>query len=148
MLAYLVIVFMQVLIIFGVGNVVFNMPLGESYLGLLLVTLGLGLAATGMGIMVAALAKTDRQADSIGMVLAFVLAGLGGCIPVGLIPIYESGGAIEIISRLTPHAHALMGFRDLMLKNANALEVLPQVGILLVFALIFYVIAVWRFKYD
>ena len=148
MLAYLVIVFLQVLVIFGIGNLAFGMPLGESYLGLLLVTIAMGLSATGLGMMVAALSKTDRQANSIGMVLGFLLAGLGGCFPMGLIPLYESGGVIEIISRLTPNSHALMAFRDLMMKNASAVDVLPQVGILLVFALVFFAVAVSRFKYE
>ena len=39
----------------------------------------LAMAATSLGMMVAGLARSSRQADAVGMVLGFVLAGLGGC---------------------------------------------------------------------
>lgn len=148
MLAYLVIVCLQVLVIFGIGNIIFDMPLGDSFLGMLLTTLGLGLAATSLGMMVAAVSKTERQADSIGMVQAFVLAGLGGCIVIGAVPLYQSGGFLGALSNLTPHAHALMAYSDLMVKGAATIQILPQVGLLLIFAGLFFAIAVWRFRYD
>ena len=93
MLAYLLIVCLQVLVIFGIGNIVFDMPLGDSFLGMLLATLSLGLATTSLGMLVAAVSKTERQADSIGMVQAFVLAGLGGCIVRGpALPEWRAAG--------------------------------------------------------
>jgi len=148
MLAYLLIVCLQVLVIFGIGNIIFDMPLGVSFIGIALATLSLGLAATSLGMLVAAVSKTERQADSIGMVQAFVLAGLGGCIMIGPVPLYQSGGVLGTISNLIPHAHVLMAYSDLMVKDATAVQVLPQVGILLAFATLFFAIAAWRFQYD
>ena len=148
MLAYLLIVCLQVLVIFGIGNIIFDMPLGVSFLGMALATLSLGLAATSLGMLVAAVSKTERQADSIGMVQAFVLAGLGGCIVIGAVPLYQSGGVLGALSNLTPHAHALMAYSDLMVKDATAVQVLPQLGLLLAFAAVFFAIAAWRFRYD
>jgi ABC-2 type transport system permease protein len=115
---------------------------------MLLTTLSLGLAATSLGMLVAAVSKTERQADSIGMVQAFVLAGLGGCIVIGAVPLYQAGGVLGALSNLTPHAHALMAYSDLMVKGATAIQVLPQVGLLLAFAAGFFTIATWRFRYD
>ena len=77
MLAYLVIVVAQVTLIFGAASLIFDMPLGKSIFGLLLLTIAMGLAATGLGMMIAAISKTDRQADTTGTLLGFVLAGLG-----------------------------------------------------------------------
>ena len=78
MLAYVVLVIAQVTLIFGGANLIFDMPLGNSILGLVLVTIAMGLAATGLGMLVAAISKTDRQADTTGTLLGFILAGLGG----------------------------------------------------------------------
>ncbi len=63
MLAYLIVVFLQVLILFGVGYALFQMPLGQSPLALLLLTLALGLASTSLGMMLGALCRTSKQAD-------------------------------------------------------------------------------------
>ncbi len=159
MLAYLVLVIVQVLLIFGSVNLLFGMPIGNyssglvaalsSASGLLLVTVALGLAATGLGVLVAALARSDRQADSIGMLLGFVLGALGGCFLFGSgVPLYKSGGMIEVISRLTPQANALMAYEKLINQNAGLVVVLPQVGILTGMALLFMLIATWRLKWE
>ncbi len=148
MLAYMVLVFVQVSLIFGGAAVLFNMPLGDSLLGLFLVTLGMGFAATGLGMMIAAISKSDRQADSLGLLVSFVLAGIGGCFIVGSpVPLYKGGGIMETLSKLTPHAHALLGY-DALLNGAGLAEALPQVAILFGFGLVFLVIASLRFRYE
>ena len=52
MLAYMLVVGLQVLVVFGVGSGFFGVPLGNSPLGLLLVTLALALTATSLGMLV------------------------------------------------------------------------------------------------
>lgn len=149
MLGFIGLVFVQVAILFGVANLVFGMPLGKSPLGLLILTLALGLTVTSFGMMLASLVKTEKQADNIGLVLGFALAGLGGCIMMGSpVPLYRTGGTIGFISQLIPHAHALMGYDMLLNQNAGLLAVLPQAGILVGYAVIFMLIATWRFKFE
>jgi ABC-2 type transport system permease protein len=148
MLAYLVIVFLQVLLLFGVGNIFFDMPLGNDPLAIVLVSLALGLSATSLGVMVAALARTERQADATGMVLGFLLAGIGGCIQIGLIPTYRMEGFLGTLSKFVPHAYALDSYRMLMIEAGRLADVLPNILILLGFALVFFAIGVWKFKYE
>lgn len=148
MLAYLVIVVAQVTLIFGAASLIFDMPLGKSIFGLLLLTIAMGLAATGLGMMIAAISKTDRQADTTGTLLGFVLAGLGGSISFGVVPLYKGGGTMEIVSKLTPHAHALNAYDMLMIGGKGLVDVLPEIGILLGFALVFMLIASWRFRFE
>jgi hypothetical protein len=50
------------------------------------------------GMMIAALSKTAKQADSIGTVFGFVPGGLGGAIAFSPIPFYRSGGYIGILA--------------------------------------------------
>ncbi len=52
------------------------------------------------------------------------------------------------ISKLTPHAHAVEGYYQLMGENASFIQVLPQVGILLGMGIIFFLLALWQFKFD
>jgi ABC-2 type transport system permease protein len=149
MLAYVCLVLIQVGLIFGVASLLFDMPLGRSPVGLLLVSAAMGLAATGMGILVAALARSDRQADSVGLLLGFVLGALGGCFIIASpIPLYKGGGTMEIISKLTPQAHALMGYDILLNEAGGAVQVLPQALVLLGFALVTFLIASKRFRFE
>jgi ABC-2 type transport system permease protein len=148
MLAYMVVVFLQVLLLFGVGSIVFDMPMGNDPLGIVLITLALGLSATSLGVMVASLARTERQADAIGMVLGFLLAGIGGCIQIGLLPTYRTEGMLGTLSKLVPHSYALDAYRVLMIESGTLPDILPAILILLGFAVAFFAIGVWRFKYD
>lgn len=147
MLAYVLLVCLQVVVLFGVGSIFFDMPLGESPVGLVVVTLAVALAATGMGMLVAALTKTPKQADNVGMVLGFVLAGIGGCMS-GATPITRSEGFMGVLAKLTPHAHAVEGYYSLMAENATLTQVLPEVGILLAMAVVFFLIAMRRFEFE
>jgi len=148
MLAFVVIVIAQVALIFGGANLIFDMPLGRSPLALALLTIAMGLAATGLGMMVAAISKTDRQADTTGLLLGFILSALGGCFAFGVVPLYKSGGTPELITRFIPHSYALRGFDALMIEGKGLVDVLPDVGVLLGFALLFLLVAAWRFRYE
>jgi ABC-2 type transport system permease protein len=148
MLAYLVLVLIQVALIFGGASLIFDMPLGNSPLALLLVTLAVGLAATGLGMLLAAISKTDRQADSTGLLLGFLLAGLGGCFSFDVVPLYKGGGLMQTVTRFIPQGQAVYAFDKLLIEGKDLVAVLPNIGVLLLMALIFFAIAVWRFKYE
>ena len=148
MLAYLVVVIFQVTLIFGGANLIFDMPLGDSMLGLVLITISMGLAATGLGMLIASISKTDRQADTTGTLLGFIMAGLGGCFAFSVIPLYKAGGTMQTITRFIPQGQALVAYDTLLIQGKGLVEVLPHIGALLLFALVFFLIAVWRFKFE
>jgi ABC-2 type transport system permease protein len=147
-LAYMLLACLQVVVMFVVAGLIFGTPLGRSPLGLVVMTLVLAFNATALGMMVASISKTSKQADSIGVILAFVLAGLGGALAIGPTPFYRQGGLIGYISSLTPQNHGVEGYYRLMAENASFTQVLPQVGILLGMGILFFVIALWRFRFD
>ena len=141
MLAYGIFIILQVTLLFGISAGVFGMDLGNSFLGLALVTLALAVCVTSFGILLAAMARTGKQADSLGTLLGFILGGLGGCIIASVPPMYQWGGVIGTLSRLTPQSWALEGYYRLTVGGANATAILPQVGVWLIYALVFFLIA-------
>ena len=146
--AYMLIVFLQVLLIFVLGNF-YGTPLGNSPLGLLLVTLALGLAVTGLGALLAAVARTGKQADSLALLMGFILAGIAGAIPVGTLRLaFRSEGLLGTLARMTPHGQALEGYFRIMADGGGVAEVLVPVAILLGMSALFYAIAFWRFKFE
>ncbi len=147
-LAYTLLVCLQVLVLFGTAHIVFGMPLGQAPLALVLLTVLLGLVASSMGMLVASFAKSAKQADSVGTILGFVLAGLGGAIAISQFPLARSGGPMAFVARLTPHAHAVEAYYRLMAEKGTLLDVLSQAGVLLAMAVLFSAIAARRFRFE
>jgi ABC-2 type transport system permease protein len=151
MLAFVAVVFMQMLLLFGVGNLFFDMPLGDSPLGLLALTLALALASTGLGMLLGSISRTRKQAGAIGMVLGFALFFASGLPPSSVSRTgYESGleGIRLALSQLTPHAHAYDGYLSLMLEGAGVADILPNILVLFGFGVVFFLVGLWRFRYE
>jgi ABC-2 type transport system permease protein len=144
MLAFGVVVFLQVIVLFTVGYALFKMPLGQSPLALLLLTLALALASTSLGMLVGALCRNSKQADQLGVILGFVLLVLGGSI----FPLFRSEGLMGTLSRLTPNAWAIEGYMGLVGDGWTLLQTAPNILAVLAFAVVFFGIAVWRFRFE
>lgn len=147
MLAYGLLVCLQVVILFTLGYVLFDITLGRDPFALVVITITVAFVAVSLGMLVAAFARTSSQADNVGMILAFVMAGIGGAFPLWP-PIFRSSGFIGTLSKFTPHAHALEGYYSVMAENAGLAQILPQLGFLWLMGLVFFLIAVWRFKFE
>lgn len=101
-----------------------------------------GLVAAGAAMLIGSIASNPSQAGAIGPALGMMLGLLGGTmVPADVFP-----EAMRTISHVTPHAWAMDAFRDMALNDAGVLQVLPQLGVLLVFAAALLGIAVYRFR--
>jgi ABC-2 type transport system permease protein len=149
--AYIIVVFLQMILLFAVGYILFDMPLGDSPLGIILLTLSVALAATSLGMLVGSVARTSRQAGTIGLVLGFVLYGASGSMmsgtDFGSIG-FRSEGFQYYLSRITPHAHSLDGYLKLMAEGGSLVDILPNVAALLLFAAVFFAAAMRRFRFE
>jgi ABC-2 type transport system permease protein len=107
---------------------------------LALVGLTVSLAAVFYALMIAALARTTEQATTIGGVLNIVLAALGGI----MVPVFAMPGWMQTLSALSPMNWALEAFLDVVIRAAGVVELLPKLGVLLLFALTAAWVAYWR----
>lgn len=148
MLAYMLVVCVQVALLFSTAYFGFKMPLGTSPLALIVVTIAVALTAAALGMLVATIAKTSKQADNIGVLAALIMAGIGGALPVTWPPLFRAEGFASTLSRLTPQAHAVEAYFSVMAENATLAQILPQVGILLAMAAVFFFVAARRFKFE
>jgi ABC-2 type transport system permease protein len=97
-----------------------------------------------MGMMVGALVHSRQQAERVGQVLGFVLLALGGTI----MPLFRQEGFIGIVSRLTPNAWGIEGYMGLLADDWTVAQTMPNILMLVGFAVVFFAVAVWRFRYD
>ncbi len=149
MVAYAIIVVLQVVFLFGIGAALFRLELGNSLPGLLAVSVALGLVVATFGLLLGVITRTGRQADTLGTLVAFVLPFISGIFPMGgFEPSYLSGGIIGTIGTYIPHMHAAEGFRLVMSGEGTPETVLVQVGALLLFAAVFFVLASRRLRFT
>ena len=149
MVAYTIVVVLQVGFLFAIGAGLFRLQLGESLVGLVAVSVALGITVASFGLLLGVITRTGRQADIVGTLTAFVLPFISGIFPMGgFEPSYLAGGAIGTIGTFIPHMHAAEGFRLVMTGEGTPQTVLLQVGILLLFAAAFFGIASRRLRFD
>jgi ABC-type multidrug transport system permease subunit len=108
---------------------------------------------TGLGMLLGSVARTAKEAGSIGLVLGFVLffasGSLGSMSTSGDFDLgFRSEGFRFYVSQLTPQAHAFDGYIKLMLEGAGLVDILPNILALLGFALVSGLLALWRLRYE
>jgi ABC-2 type transport system permease protein len=72
------------------------------------------------------------------------MSALGGC----FVPRFTMPEWLQTAGLITPHAWALDAFQDLFVRGYGLAEVLPKVGVLGLFALAFFAVGVWRFRFE
>ncbi len=144
LLPYYLVNLIQVALMFTIGKLVFGMNLGNSPAALGIVTLATAAAATGLGLLVAALGKTKSQIGGISTLLALTLAAIGGM----MVPVFVMPEFMQTVARISPHYWALRGYQDVIVRGLGIQDVLPEAAILLAFAAAFYAFAVWKFRFD
>jgi ABC-2 type transport system permease protein len=135
----------QGVFLLGAGNIVFGMRWGTEPLWLLAVVAATSLAAMGLAMLVAGLAKTETQVAVYGSLLVLILAGLSGTLmPRDLMP--EN---MRQFSYITPHAWALDAYAQLLLNPQPELAVVMQAcGVLAVFGVGFLGLAWWLIRLE
>ncbi len=132
----------QIIIFWTFGILVFHVDLGLSPLAVIILSVLMVLMSAAFALMLATLARTARSAASLAVITSLTLAPLGGCWwPSFLYPEW-----LQNVARITPHAWATGGFNKLMVSGASFGDVVPSMLALLGFAVVFGVIAVWRFR--
>jgi ABC-2 type transport system permease protein len=142
LLPYYLVNLLQIGLMFLVGVVCFKIRLGQMQ-ALIVVSFALAACANGLGLMVAALGRTEAQINALGVFFAVVLSALGGM----MVPSFVMPELMQALSRLTPHAWALSGYHDVMLRGLGIADVFEETAVLLGLAVSFYLIALWRFRF-
>ncbi|MFC1984170.1 ABC transporter permease [Chloroflexota bacterium] len=132
----------QITIFWVAGIVIFNLDFGLSPGGAILLSILMVIMSSAFGLMLATLAKTERSANAIAVLVSLVLAPLGGC----WWPLFITPRWMQFIAKLTPHGWATTGFNKLLVFSADFSAAVPEMLALLGFAVLFGMVAVWRFR--
>jgi ABC-2 type transport system permease protein len=134
----------QMLLLVGFGILVMKLNWGRDPLALFIILLTSALAAAAFGTTMGTFIKSEGQANGLSIMFGMVFALMGGCwYPMELFP-----ATIQNIVKVLPTTWAMQGMLDLVLRGGGLQDILPEAGVLLGFAVIFFSVGVWRFRYE
>jgi len=134
----------QMLLLVGFGILVMKLNWGQSPAGLAVMLISFALASAALGTTLGTFVKTEGQATGLSMMLGMVMALMGGCwYPIELFP-----PAVQNASKILPTNWAMQGLLNLVHRGQGLEGILPHAGVLLGFAVVFFVIGVLRFRYE
>jgi ABC-2 type transport system permease protein len=142
-LPFLMISLVQCGALFLFGRLLFGMSWGTQPWLLLPVMITTSLSATGLGLLVATMVRTDSQVSAYANFLVITLAGISGCfMPREWLP-----EGMQTISLATPHAWALLAYDHVLIASTPDLRIVAKTcGALTGFAVLFLGLGVWRFR--
>jgi ABC-2 type transport system permease protein len=143
-LAIFVMLFLQLVVLAGFGQLFLKLAYFERPLATLVVITATALATGAIGLLVGALAKTSDQAVIFSLLPMFIFAGLGGA----WVPLEFTNATVQAISKFTPVSWTMQGLKDILLRGAGVSEVWPASLALIGFTVVFFALAVWRFRFE
>ncbi len=97
-----------------------------------------GLAAVGLGLLLGTVAKSQEQSAPFGATLVVILAALGGVwVPVFVMPRF-----MQLLSNISPMNWGLNAFYDVFLRKAGFVQIVPELGLLLLFFVLTTLVAI------
>ncbi|MCP4423274.1 MAG: ABC transporter permease [Chloroflexi bacterium] len=150
MLPAFIIAVIQVVVIFIVGMFVLplfgldGLTLGEDPLAVALIVVVMALCAAGLGVLIAAFAKTEGQIGGGAAVLLWAMGALGGA----FFPTFLLEGFLGQAGKAVPHYWAGKALYGVMARGQTLTHITTELAILFGFTVLFWLVGVWQFDFD
>jgi ABC-2 type transport system permease protein len=140
--AYFLLAFSQQVILVLFGQFFLKVNYFREPLAILLVMITLSLWVSCIGLLISVVARNEQQVVLFSLICMFAFSGLGGA----WFPLEGSGPTFATIGHFTPGAWAMDGFQNILIRGQGLSSALLPSGILILYAVIFFAIAIWRFS--
>ncbi len=137
-------VFLQETILVLAGQFIFKVGYLRVPAATLLMMLAVALFCGSLGLFFGAISKSSEHAIMGPLIAMFLLTALGGA----WFPLEGTSPAFYAIGHATPGAWVMDGFQNIILRGLGFQSVLLPCLILLGYALLFFILAVWRYKFE
>lgn len=150
MLPTFIIAVIQVAVIFVVGMFLLplfgleGLTLGEDPLAVVLIVLVMALCAAGLGVLIAAFAKTEGQIGGGAAVLLWAMGALGGA----FFPTFLLEGFLGQAGKAVPHFWAGKALYGVLARGQTLPDITTEIAVLFGFTVLFWLVGVWRFDFD
>lgn len=125
---YIFVCLIQLILMLSVGKIflpMLGLPtliIGNSLMGIILLSVSTAFAATGFGVMMGTIAKTEQQGAIMGSLTVLLLSAIGGV----WVPTYVMPALMRDISVVSPLNWALNGFYELFLRGGGVTDVVSD----------------------
>ena len=141
--------FAQIVVLFGAGVFIFPllgldpMSLGNDPLALVVVCLVVLLCSTSLGVLIAAIARTEGQISGLSSVVLWAF----GFAAIWFVQL-PSTELFDTISKVIPHYWANSAFLDLFIRGQCLADIATNIWVLLGFTAAFFAVGLWRFDFN
>lgn len=118
--------------------------LGSAPLALALITILVALCSTSLGVLLGALCRTEAQVGGISSAVLWFAGMVGGA----FIPSFVLGDFLNTVGKAVPHYWALQAFNAVTLRGLGLVDILPQLGMLAAFTVVFFTAGLFKFKFE
>lgn len=143
-LAVFALIFVQLVLLVGFGQLVLGVNYMREPLATLLVMVTMALWTGSLGLLIGVVSRTQEQAVMFAMIPMFILSALGGA----WMPLEFTSETFQTIGHLTPTAWAMDGFQNIIVRGLGLSSVLAPAGIMLAYAVVLFGLAVWRLRFE
>ncbi len=140
----LIIALVQILTLFWLGVVLFDLVIRGSLTALVMIVLAFSLSMLSFGMAITALSRTSLQLNTFVNLFGMVFAGVGGAlVPLAVLPEW-----VQSIAAFVPTFWAMDGFLEVILEGAVWTDVVPQFVVLMLFTAVFGAVAAVKFRFE
>ncbi len=141
-LAIFALIFGQFILLILFGQFALHVDYLRVPLATLLVALAAAVCISTLGLLIGVFARSEEQAVIFSLIPMFILAGLGGA----WMPLEYTGATFQAVGHASPVAWAIDGFKNIAVRGLGFSSVLMPAAALAGYALLFFLIAAWRFR--
>lgn len=143
-LAMFVVVLLQEVLLLAFGQLALGVNYMREPVGTLLMVVTLALWTASLGLLIGAIARSEEQVIMWALLAMFIFSAMGGA----WFPLEVTGKTFAAIGHLMPTAWAMDGFRNIVIRGLGLRSVLLPTGVLLAYTVVFFALAVWRFRFE
>ncbi len=143
-MAIFTLVFIQFMMLILFGWLVLKLDYAREIGATLLVAFSAVTCIAAMGLLIGVVAQSEEQAVMFSLIPMFVLSGLGGA----WVPLEVTGATFQAVGHVSPVAWAMDGFNNILIRGMGIESVLLPAGMLIAYGVVFFGLAVWRFKFE
>jgi len=134
----------QIALMFLAGALVFHVKLGNSLLGLALITLATCWATTSLGILLVAVIRSRKQLHPITTLIILGTSAIGG----SWFPLFLMPKAVQQVGRITLVAWAMEGYNRLMILGGSLADVWVDIGVLVLYGAVCFGVGLKLFRFK
>jgi linearmycin/streptolysin S transport system permease protein len=127
----------QLIVMFSWGAAIFGLPLAAHLPGFLVMTAFTAAAASGFGLVLAALCRTRAQLSGLSTIVILTMSALGG----SMFPRFLMSETMQTAGLVTFNAWALDGYLKVFWRNSSIAALWPQVLVLTGLTIVFLIAA-------